>query len=438
MRDPKKLSEYLELDYFRRHRPLRRLRRGVSWGVLLLCVGGLIWTLWPGNRSVYQSAPVSSAHAWFNHDCTQCHSEVFQTAKRLWPGHADLHAVRDEACSDCHTGPLHRETQTHTPACASCHREHRGRPVLALVEDQHCTQCHAELRRADGMAARFENVRDFARHPEFGVVRRRENDPGRLRFPHDKHLAEEGVLVDGRRVRLDCQRCHQVDSAGRYMQPINYERHCKECHPLSASISEDWKDKGLQEAAAAFSQGPVPHAQPAIVRGVLRDRLTQFILRHPRVLDPQSKPESGRPFPGRSPQAVTEKEWQWVNEHLKSEEDRLFKAGGKCAECHHDPLRWSATDGLPEFEKPNVPGVWLERARFSHDRHRMLHCWECHAAAQSKDAADVLLPSIVSCKQCHNPQKGVRSDCAECHKYHGPATERDLIRRRTILESLGR
>ncbi len=437
MRDPKKLAEYLELDYFRRLRPLRRWRRWANWGILLFCAGIVAWTFWPGNRTVYQSAPVSSAHTLFHQDCAQCHTEAFQTAKRFWPGHAGLHAVADEACSICHAGPIHHDTQVHTPACASCHREHRGRAVLALVEDRHCTVCHAELKRSDHKTAGFENVRDFAGHPEFAVLRKKEGDPGRLRFNHQLHLQAEGVLrPDGQLVQLACQACHQADSAGRYMQPLNYEKHCAECHRLGVSLNGDWKAKSLQDAVDAFGRDPAPHAEPAIVRAVLRDRLTHFVLRHPQVLDPKSKPEAGRSFPGRGPQSVTEKEWQWVFEHLQSAEASLFKNGGKCAYCHGDAVNWSGADGLPQFDPPQVRERWLGHARFSHDRHRMLNCRECHDAQASKDTADLLLPSIGSCQQCHNPKAGARSDCAECHKYHGPPTEHDLVRPRSIREIL--
>ena len=53
-------------------------------------------------------------------------------------------------------------------------------------------------------------------------------------------------------------------------------------------------------------------------------------------------------------------------------------------------------------------------------------------------AADVLMPSIDTCKQCHNrTTAGVRSDCLECHQYHDRSAEpRGLHGRMTVEQAL--
>src|SRR5439155_15720318 len=84
---PKTLASWLELDYFRRPRPLRRVRRLVTGLVLLGCallVAGV--ALVPGSRRIYQAAPVSTAHALFNDNCEACHTVKLATAARLLRG----------------------------------------------------------------------------------------------------------------------------------------------------------------------------------------------------------------------------------------------------------------------------------------------------------------------------------------------------------------
>src|SRR5829696_4970614 len=125
---PKTLASWLELDYFRRPRPLRRVRSQVTKLVLLGCallVAGV--SLLPGSRRIYQAAPVSSAHALFNDDCEACHTARFATATRLVRGDDAVRSVSDEACLRCHAGEVHHSRQATTPSCAACHREHRDR-----------------------------------------------------------------------------------------------------------------------------------------------------------------------------------------------------------------------------------------------------------------------------------------------------------------------
>jgi predicted CXXCH cytochrome family protein len=93
--------------------------------------------------------------------------------------------------------------------------------------------------------------------------------------------------------------------------------------------------------------------------------------------------------------------------------------------------------GLPEYLPANIPARWLAHAAFDHKSHQMLACSECHAAATSTRAADVLLPGIDSCRKCHDGRAGkARADCAECHTYHDPAG-RAAFRGRLTIEAGG-
>src|SRR5437867_2708599 len=97
-RNPKELSTWMELDYFRR----RRLFRG-PWGwlpplTLLVALAGWACTFLPGMRVGYEAAPVSTAHAMFNHDCGRCHTETFRPLARLVRSDPALRSVPDAAC----------------------------------------------------------------------------------------------------------------------------------------------------------------------------------------------------------------------------------------------------------------------------------------------------------------------------------------------------
>ena len=87
-----------------------------------------------------------------------------------------------------------------------------------------------------------------------------------------------------------------------------------------------------------------------------------------------------------------------------------------CSRCHTQPDRASASSLVAE-----------DRAlRFDHGPHAAegdAACPRCHAgAATSKQASDRLMPTMESCRDCHQPAFA-RSDCGFCHSGLG---QRDL------------
>src|SRR5262249_4753209 len=153
----------------------------------------------------------------------------------------------------------------------------------------------------------------------------------------------------------------------------------------------------LRDAASKFNREPAPHREPAIVRGVLRERLLKFVQDNPlsvvdrndKLLDPAL---FGKHLPG-------EIEWQQARHGLERIEGRLFSAnqkefaedvlftkGGGCVFCHIEEKRTAGGDELsplPVYRKTALETRWLKHARFNHERHRMLNCSECHAAKES-------------------------------------------------------
>ena len=76
----------------------------------------------------------------------------------------------------------------------------------------------------------------------------------------------------------------------------------------------------------------------------------------------------------------------------------------------------------PTVVPPEVPARWLDHARFDHRAHAVFSCAECHSAANgSQETADVLLPRMKSCVDCH--KAGPLSTCVTCHPYHDRGPE---------------
>jgi hypothetical protein len=480
LRSPKTLSEWFELDYFRRRRLFRGLWKSLAVAALVIASVGVAWTFLPGNQTVYQAGKLSTAHALFNHDCGQCHTEAFpMTWKRLWTSDAAVRAVPDEACQKCHSGPIHHDG-AEPRNCATCHREHRGQAALARVSDNHCTSCHGgDLKLRDRSDSRFAgHITSFSKdHPEFRLWNNgTPKDPGTIKFSHEAHLrgvldidreqlklqrkkaeqngatpcAVEMTLKEKKQTPLECNFCHQLDSAGRYLLSIRYESHCQECHPLSVQLVGDWKGP-LLEGACAFAESPLPHPKkgqtPEMVRGALRDRLTRFIQRpeNKDFLSGAAPVELERPLPGwLRAEPVSPPAFDWVNDQLKKTERLVFDGAGGCLYCHQEKTNAAKRpSGLPDYALPNVhdgKNPWYEHGVFRHDSHKMVLCTECHDVKGSKTASDVLLPRIDNCLRCHNaqPQATARTDCVECHGYHNAKIRRQFQGTLKIDEVFGK
>lgn len=443
-RSPRSLAAWLELDYFRR----RGLFRG-WWGGSLVAalVASLVAfgvMLQASGKKTFQAGPLSTPHAMFQDRCDLCHEDNGTTLTRLWRGNG-VSSVPDHKCQACHEGSHHNPGHAEMGTCVSCHREHRGHAALVRIPDTQCTACHDKLRRSDGSASDYaDHAVSFdsrGGHPPF---RRwsgsEEKDPGTLKFDHAVHLVEAGVLVQHapeKYEKLECNACHESDSAGRYMKPISFDAHCKKCHPLSVQIDGKIVPKGSMSV-----RHPGKAESPAAVRAGLRDRLTELIRSDlgPQLLDPRRQKAAPRfPYPPESA-PVAERQFAWVGNQLAESERILFDGAGGCKYCHtvEEPAA-SRADGLPVLSLSNIRDRWWDHAKFKHDTHRMLNCEECHKARNSTKTADILLPGIDLCAKCHDAKAShatARSDCVECHVYHDPALQKKGREKKMTLEEV--
>jgi hypothetical protein len=151
----------------------------------------------------------------------------------------------------------------------------------------------------------------------------------------------------------------------------------------------------------------------------------------PAAAAPEASAEASAPPPPRGAKKArpVEASAPTVDDQLAGVEKEIFGAGG-CGKCH--TLSQPAS-GLPEVAPTAIPTRWLPRSVFDHGVHRTLSCPECHGRARtSTETADVLLPSISTCRTCHRASGGARTGCVECHLYHDKTLERDPNGPRTI------
>lgn len=418
-RTSKSIAERIDTSYYKHRHPIRAYKRYTSWGLLVLTflcllVPTLLW-----DHRIFQAAPVSSSHRLFGDQCERCHTETWGPMKRLATLDGDQMSVSEKACRECHNTADHSplEIVQDVPHCARCHREHRPTHSLVSVDDTFCTRCHADLKVNKGSLRVAAHIADFADHPEFSVLRLKSKDPTNLRFNHQVHLGPQGVLGPNRTLKkLECQTCHELDSERRYMLPLNFQRHCQECHSNELAFDP-----------ARLPDRRAPHGDATAALAAIRAEYAEHFASEaeaeakapPPPSDERFNPARPRPRPAPPPASAKQQ-----NDLVTAARTRLFEGKGGCRYCHD--VKPTATG----YEVPGAlpPERWMKMSTFRHNSHRLLTCASCHPAVASSQTSDVLLPSIDLCRQCHNPEmsvhRAVRSDCVACHEYHDHALDR--------------
>lgn len=388
----------------------------------------------------WNPGPVSQGHQVFGKDCRACHQFAFLQ-------------VRDSACISCH-----KEIREHVPRadltgprgltfakqrCAECHRDHKGIQMAPRAQEL-CADCHVDVKAA-APGAQSENVTDFFKdHPRFRLSvldadrpneMRRVRQPPRpqvgeapgpppdgmtersnLKFTHKLHLDRKGVRHPQKGyVVLECNACHTPEDGGRLMAPVTMERHCQECHSLAF------------EPDPSVRSRQVPHGSEQAVLNMLREVYARVVLGDvpPDVTPPADLP---RMRPG----AVVD--YQERQEALRIADARAQRAlrelyetgyearGGTrhvCSLCH--TVGRDAT-GSYKVAPVRVTKVWMPQARFTHAKHATERCSTCHEVSQSTKSADIAMPTVETCRDCHVGGRAVvgkvTSDCAICHTLH--------------------
>lgn len=406
-------------------------KRSVAWSLfvlvfLLFLVLPVVAYFVPGAReatrhwpikadTAWSSGEISSPHKFFAEDCAACHQKAFVP-------------VTDAACTACHkTIQQHADPDQFKMAdlrgtsCQSCHKEHEGARPIVLDNDAFCARCHANL-AALAPTTTLKPAADFGTaHPEFhpavvtelGATPKRVSLADRPRemaglvFPHNKHLTPQGVRGPEGMTKLDCASCHRVERGGLLMQPVRMETACSSCHQLKFDPARpDWT---------------LPHGRPADVTRLVRGLYDGLALRG-GVEEPDAPPPVRRRPGVRLAEPERLEALAWADKRA-GEMLRVIFGKSVCGACHIvDPpaganAQWSV-------RPPRIAQHWLAKGTFRHDRHEVIACNDCHAAAKSESSEDVLIPGIAVCRNCHTGTAAVvnkvSSSCMSCHGFHRP------------------
>jgi hypothetical protein len=469
-------AQRTEFDYYKRPDPILRAKIGLSvlalivalawWGTGLQVRGGRLESSAIGKLR-YSKGTLASVHQTWDEKCEACHQPFNSIDAHRWTPPMLASGGSDPLCQSCHKGPAHNSKQIagEVKSCAGCHRDHRGREAsLVRLDDAECTTCHANLgsHRLAGVekTVTAEQITSFATdHPPFLTEAAGFKDSSGLKFNHALHLNPGQVAIAGSLggktigklakadqaryrlegqkdddlITLDCKSCHVTDpsdfhvdriaglpqaavlpprAGGAEMQPITFENQCKACHPLTF-------DSRSPELV-------VPHrVQPAEIDRFLWDLYAgMFLKQEDKLLD---RRVGVRTNPGLPPDTAEVAVKKKIDGAVKAAERVLFEGKTTCLECHTAVVNPGQI--LPQsIVVPKVPTLWQDKAFFDHTAHRGLganNCNICHSQAKNSiDAADVLLPKLSSCQECHAPASsaadrgGVRYDCTTCHRYH--------------------
>lgn len=406
----RKRAKTATVDYVSAYRLGRGLtsKTVLSLGALLVAGLALAWLIREDRAEVFRPGPVSEAHTTaVQLALAELEASENRKVSSCSLCHVGFEGPSDRMCIDCHEShPIHQPTQASEPRCGSCHFEHRGLERLTWVPDGSCVSCHGDLKvRPGAPLTTAASITSFGReHPDFESP---VTDPNPLQLDHAKHL--EPLKTPDGTVTLACGDCHELaqgaDAASGRMRPVEFERHCQDCHLLTF-------EPGLPGEQ-------VPHERPGLVAAyVLRAYAGGYEWRE-LSFEQRRRLIATNPNPG---YRISQGERQAAAEA----ESYLFRS--ICPQCH----LLDRAGSVPQIEPVTTSRDWLPDGRFPHDRHGTslgIECVDCHAAAESSTTADVLIPGIDTCRKCHGDGTyGARgpapSDCADCHLYHGARGDR--------------
>ena len=381
-------------------------------------------------EAAWLSGPMSRAHAGLAEDCGACHLRPFEM-------------TTNESCLSCHAEVAqHGDVAKHPVLeldnfrCAACHKEHVGGEAPIERASTICTDCHLNL---DSMSPETTllNVGDFGTaHPQFRptLVTGVESVDGALtpitvrapldaeyplkegsglKFPHNVHLNKDGVRGLGRASdrtwEMGCDSCHVAEADGSLMRPIEMERDCGYCHELT--FQPDNIDI-LRE---------LPHAKAAQVSEIVHDYYSARVLEGGVTVP--GAPEGARRRPGTNlSDEDRAQSLQWASQQAENELKAIMETR-LCGDCHiaqADAEKDARGRTVWRVQGALLQRHWMPKSFFEHGPHFAMDCVSCHEATQSDTSADVLMPRIEICQDCHmGEEAGAASASSECLACHG-------------------
>ncbi|MDD5057113.1 MAG: cytochrome c3 family protein [Sideroxydans sp.] len=355
----------------------------------------------------WSAGDLSGDHAVFGAQCSVCHQRAFRE-------------VGDAVCTGCHKN-ISGDTQNNAGhfnipdkmRCTHCHQDHKGADGLAMRGSTRCVACHAKLKKwkAD---TQYADVSDFgSAHPEFNLApagaprtgaKELAVEQNGLKFPHQLHMAKEGVATLRGDMVMVCQDCHHLEESGRHFAPVKMAQDCQQsgCHRIKFS---------------APLEGKVPHGSVSEVAQYVREYFFYKMSGQP----PARFPECGQ-GKGSAAKKMLDCADQLTQQTLES---TLLNKNKVCSDCHQI-TKTGDTVADWEVAPVKIRRDWFRSSVFSHAKHSAAECTTCHNKLSSKLSADVAMPGINICRECHTGDRKVKykisSGCATCHKFHGGET----------------
>jgi len=362
---------------------------------------------WPVTlNGSWSPGPLAGGHALFEGKCSTCHQQPFQ-------------AVSEQICTDCHqqvgthvSNKSLQDSAFKSVTCTDCHSDHQGRASLQHDAEK-CVACHGDIKRLS-VNSKTGNVSEFANdHPAFhltlpdvkeGVRVPQADHPverSGLKYSHKVHLDKEGVSTPQGDTLMQCQDCHKLDASGEHFAAMTMEKSCQSsgCHALDFTEPVE---------------GVVPHGSERAVMSRLRELYAAWLADAPENMAGCDAAKSAG--------NLVQHTLACVNEFArKNAAASLFRKDVECGECHE--ITPTGEADVPWKVTPlRINRDWQPGARFAHNKHGAMDCTECHDKSNSNRSADIAMPTITKCRECHAGKQSARgqvvTDCAGCHRFH--------------------
>lgn len=364
-----------------------------------------------GLSSSWSAGELGGGHAVFSAKCSTCHQRAF-------------HAVGDEVCIGCHQGipgaqsrrPDHFDMPDNA-RCTDCHKDHKGKSGLAMSGSSRCVVCHAGLKQSKA-DTEYADASDFGKaHPDFriamaniggGVTLTAQDgkepltEHNGLKFTHKMHMDDKGISTYRDNMVMKCQDCHRLEDSGEHFALIDMKRDCQQsgCHRLF--YGEPVGGRALHGAVAGVTQ-------------YVRDYYLNELSAQPKLQQPEC-----RKLKGTAAQKTLECADILTQQNLSSS---VYRQDKGCGLCHEITLAGDTPSDW-HFARVEIMRDWYPSSVFSHAKHKASACTECHDKKNSKSSADISMPAIAKCRECHTGEHEVKykvaSGCDACHQFHGP------------------
>ena len=357
----------------------------------------------------WNPGPLSDGHSAFGAKCSTCHQRAFR-------------AVSDDTCEGCHKQvAMHLakdQLQTKTfkdIRCSYCHQDHRGKAGLVLHDSSRCVACHGDIKSKDA-DTELDNVHDFATdHPPFHItfpdgkktVRVRQDEKGKLaekpglKLNHQVHLDKKGLLTPKGNTVMVCRDCHIIEESGTHFAPMTMKQTCQQsqCHV-------QYFTEPVEEV--------VPHGSEREVVNRLLGLYAKWLADSPAGNMAACKLAGGT---GNTAKRTLD----CVNDLALKYAATFFKENLECGQCHE--IEPSGNKDVPWKIAPlHINRDYQPGAVFPHSKHDTVACTECHDKVNSKPSAEIAMPAIEKCRECHAGNRSAKGKisgaCDSCHQFH--------------------